>query len=210
MNESEFREQMVMLGKCLFDRGYTCGNSGNLSIRLPEGMLITPTNCCLGRLDAAGISKVDWDGNVLGGARPSKEAPLHRAMYQARPQEGAVVHIHSTWSVAVSCLADVDPQDVLPPVTAYYVMRVGRLPLVPFFPPGDDRLADRVASLAAECRAVLLANHGPVVAGRDLPSAISAAEELEESAKLFLLLRGESARFLTPEQYGEVRRRFPS
>lgn len=208
MNESALREQMAAMGKSLFDRGYTCGSSGNLSVRVPDGMLITPTNCCLGRLDPKQIAKVDRGGEGQGRTTPSKEAPLHMAMYRARPQDSAVVHLHSTWSVAASCLADVDPDDVLPAVTAYYVMRVGRLPLVPFVPPGDKRLAEHVATLAAECRAILLANHGPIVAGRDLPAAVYAAEELEENARLFFLLRGERARFLTPEQCAEVRRRF--
>lgn len=210
MNEAALREQISELGKSLFDRGYTCGSSGNLSVRLPDGMLITPTNCCLGRLDPVHIAKVDWSGKLLDGNPPSKEAPLHRAIYRARPDDGGVVHLHSTWSVAASCLADVDPEDVLPPATPYYIMRVGRLPLAPFFPPGDDRLADQVESLAGECRAVLLANHGPVVAGRDIASAVHAAEELEENARLFFLLRGEKTRFLTPEQCAEVRRRFPN
>jgi 3-dehydro-4-phosphotetronate decarboxylase len=210
MTEQELREQLATLGKSLFDRGYTCGSSGNISVRHDDGMLITPTNSCLGRLDPGRISKVDWDGNVLAGDKPSKEAPLHLAMYAARPGDGSVVHLHSTWAVAASCLADVDRADVLPAATPYYIMRVGRLPLVPFFPPGDDRLADHIASLAKECRAILLANHGPIIAAHDLDTAVTAAEELEENAKLFFILRDQQANFLTPEQRDEVQRRFPN
>jgi ribulose-5-phosphate 4-epimerase/fuculose-1-phosphate aldolase len=118
-----------------------------------------------------------------------------------------VVHLHSTHSVAVSCLADVDPNDALPPITAYYVMRVGRLPLVPYFPPGDVRLAEAVRSLVGKHHAILLANHGPVVAGTSLSAASGAIEELEETARLFLLLRGHSVRFLTAEQVRELHSR---
>ncbi len=130
-------------------------------------------------------------------------------MYRERAAAKAVVHLHSTYSVAVSCLADVNPADVLPPVTAYYVMRVGALPLVPYHPPGDLELAEAVRKLAGKHHAVLLANHGPVVAGDSLEAAVNAIEELEETAKLFLLLRQEKTRFLTPDQVAEVRRRFP-
>jgi len=210
VTERELREQMALHGKSLYDRGFTCGSSGNISVRLPDGLLITPTNSCLGRLDPERIAKVRWDGTQVAGAPPSKEAFLHRAVYQARPLEQAVVHLHSTYSVAVSCLNDVDPRDVLPPITAYYVMRVGRLPLIGYYSPGDLALANEVQSVSRDSRAVLLANHGPVVAAADLDAAVYAAEELEETAKLFLLLHGRETRFLTPEQCQELNRRFPS
>lgn len=210
MNERELRERIVIHGKSLFERGYTCGSSGNISVRLPDGILVTPTNSCLGRLEPDRIAKVTWNGDWQEGDKPSKEAFLHLAMYHKRPDEQAVVHLHSTWSVAVSCLSDIDRQNVLPPITAYYVMRVGSLPLIDYFPPGDRQLADAVADAAERSRAMLLANHGPVIAGRDLESAVTAAEELEETAKLFLMLRGLPTRFLTTEQVNELQRRFPS
>ncbi len=209
MSERELREQIVARAKSLYDRGLTPGSSGNISVRLPDGLLITPTNSCLGRLDPDQISRLDSVGNLLSGMPPSKEAFLHASYYQARPAEQAIVHLHSTWSVAVSCLSDIDPDNVLPPITAYFVMRVGRLPLVPYFPPGDKSLAAAVEAAARNAKGVLLANHGPVIGGKSLDAAVDAVEELEETAKLFLMLRGLPTRFLTVEQHDELRRRFP-
>ncbi|MDA0228950.1 MAG: aldolase [Proteobacteria bacterium] len=210
MNESTLREQIALHGKSLFERGYGCGASGNISHLVEDGLLVTPTNSCMGRLDPARISKISPDGELLAGDKPSKEAFLHLAMYRERPNAKAIVHLHSTYSVALSCLADIDPTDMLPPITAYAVMRVGKLPLVPYFRPGDMALAEAVAKLAKAHHAVLLANHGPVVAGKDLDSAVYAAEELEEAAKLHLLLRGCDVRLLTAEQVAELRETFPS
>ncbi|MEM6355777.1 MAG: class II aldolase/adducin family protein, partial [Pseudomonadota bacterium] len=140
----------------------------------------------------------------------SKEASLHLSMYEAQPELRSIVHLHSPYAVAVSCLADLDPEDALPPITPYYVMRIGRLPLVPYYPPGDDMLADAVRGAARNAKAVLLANHGPVVAAKTLPGAVYAAEELEETAKLYLMLRGAPTRLLTPDQVAVLRERFPS
>ncbi len=210
MSERELRERMALHGKSLFDRGYTCGSSGNISVRLPDGVLVTPTNSCLGRLDPERIAKVGWDGELLAGDKPSKEAFLHLSVYKVRPKEQSIVHLHSTHSVAVSCLADIDENNVLPAITAYYVMRVGTLPLIPYFAPGDTALAEAVERAAEASRSVLLANHGPVVAGKDLDAAVYAIEELEETAKLFLLLRGQSTRFLNEQQCADLRQRFPS
>lgn len=210
MNERDLRERIALHGKSLFDRGFTMGSSGNISVRLPDGLLVTPTNSCMGRLDPERISKLSWDGKLIEGDKPSKEAFLHLSVYRSRPKEDAIVHLHSTYSVAVSCLADIDETDVLPPITAYYVMRVGSLPLIPYYAPGDLALAEAVERATEASRAVLLANHGPVVAGKDLDSAVYATEELEETAKLFLLLRGQPTRFLTEAHCGELRRRFPA
>jgi ribulose-5-phosphate 4-epimerase/fuculose-1-phosphate aldolase len=210
MSERDLRERIAMHGKSLFDRGFTGGSSGNISVRLPDGLLVTPTNSCMGRLDPDRISKLNWDGELLEGDKPSKEAFLHLSVYRSRPNENAIVHLHSTHSVAVSCLADIDKQNVLPPITAYYVMRVGTLPLIPYFAPGDMALAEAVEKAASASRSVLLANHGPVVAGKDLDAAVYATEELEETAKLFLMLRGQATRFLTEQQCDELRQRFPS
>jgi ribulose-5-phosphate 4-epimerase/fuculose-1-phosphate aldolase len=207
--EAALREAIVRYGKSMFERGLTFGSSGNISARLDDGWLMTPTNVALDRLDPARLSRLDNDGKLLSGDAPTKESFLHVAMYRQRPNSGAVVHLHSTYSVAVSCLAGVNPEDVLPPVTAYYVMRVGSLPLVPFHPPGDPSLAEAVAKLAGKHHAVLLANHGPVVAGTSLDAAVGAHEEVEETARLFLLLRQEKTRWLTPEQVADVRKRYP-
>lgn len=210
MSESALREQIALHGRSLFERGYGCGSSGNISVKLDDGLLVTPTNSCMGRLDPARIAKLGPDGAHLSGDKPSKEAFLHLAMYQERADAKAIVHLHSTYSVAVSCLADVDPADVLPPITAYYVMRVGKLPLVPYHRPGDLSLAEAVRAFAKTHHAVLLANHGPVVAGEALDQAVYAAEELEETAKLHLLLKGCDVRLLTAEQVAELHEAFPT
>jgi ribulose-5-phosphate 4-epimerase/fuculose-1-phosphate aldolase len=209
--EIAVRDRICTLARSLFDRGLTFGSSGNVSVRLADGgWLMTPTNVSLGDLDPARLSRLDREGRLVEGDAPTKEAFLHRAMYDCRPDAGAVVHLHSTHSVAVSCLDGIDPADVMPPITAYYVMRVGKLPLVPYHRPGDLGLAEAVRLFATDHHAVLLANHGPVVAGRGLESAIHAIEELEETAKLFLLLQGHRTRFLTPAQVADLRAHFPS
>ena len=208
--EAKLREEIALLGRSIYERGLTHGSTGNISAKLDDGWLLTPTGSNLGRLDPARLSKLDWHGKLLSGDAPSKENFLHLAMYQERTRNGAVVHLHSTHSVAVSVLADVDPGDVLPPLTAYYVMRIGRLPLVPYHAPGDLKLADAVRGFAGKHHAVLLANHGPVVAGATLAAAADAVEELEATAKLFLLLRGEKVRLLTPQQVTALRAKFPS
>jgi len=203
------RNQMCEYGASLFERGLTAGSSGNISVRIGNEILITPTNSSLGRLDSGRISKVRLDGEWISGDKPSKEAFLHLAMYGARASDTAIVHLHSTWSVAVSCLADIDPANCLPPITAYFVMRVGRLPRVPYFPPGDRQLAKEIEHRAIESKAILLANHGPIVSGKSLDDAVNAIEELEETAKLFLILRGMPTQYLTPDQCTELGKRFP-
>jgi len=209
MSETALRERIARLGQSLFSRGLTFGSSGNISVRTDDGgWLMTPTGSSLGELDPARISRLDAGGKLLTGDAPTKESFLHQVMYAERSGTGAVVHLHSTYSVAVSVLEDVDPDDVLPPITAYYVMRVGRLPLVPYYAPGDKSLAEAVRTLASRHHAVLLANHGPVVAGTTLDDAMYAAEELEETAKLFLLLRGQAIRTLTGGQVSDLRKRF--
>lgn len=209
MTESEARERIVMHGASLHTRGYGCGASGNLSVRFGDGYLMTPTGASLGGLDPARLSLLGPDGEHLAGDRPTKESFLHMAMYAQRPKDTAIVHLHSPYSVAVSCLADTNPEDAIPPLTPYYAMRVGRLPMAPYYPPGDTSLADAVAELADRHHAVLLANHGPIVAGADLDRAVFAIEELEETAKIYLLLHGQATRPLTAEQVAELRERFP-
>ncbi len=208
MTETKLRDRVAELGKSIFDRGMTAGSSGNISVQLDDGWLLTPTNSCLGRLDPARISKLAPDGRHIGGDPPSKELFLHSAMYQMRESARAIVHLHSTHSVAVSCLPEVDPEDVLPPLTAYYVMKIGRLPLIPYYRPGDEKLGEAIRGYAAKSHAVLLANHGPVVAGKSLEDAVYATEELEQTAKLYLLLHGRNPRYLTEVQIAELRETF--
>jgi ribulose-5-phosphate 4-epimerase/fuculose-1-phosphate aldolase len=207
MTDEDVRGQVVALGASLFARRLTHGRTGNLSVRVDEGFLITPTGGSLAALTADGLSLVGLDGSHLSGPRPSKEAFLHAAAYRARPAAGAVIHLHSTYSVAVSCHAEVDPDDALPPLTAYYAMRVGRLPVLPYHAPGDPALEPLAERTAATVHAFLLANHGPVVAGADLAGAADTVEELEETARLWLLLRHHPVRPLTPEQLADLHAR---
>ena len=208
--ETRLREEICWFGKSLYDRGLTPGSSGNISARVDDGWLMTPTNACLGRLDPAALSKVDAKGNSISGDKPTKESFLHLSMYAERPSAGAIVHLHSTHSVAVSVLADTDPENPIPPITAYYVMKIGKLALLPYYAPGDLTLANAVREVAGRHHAVLLANHGPVVAGKDLPTAVYAIEELEETARLYLMLRGERLRLLTPDQVAELHLKYPT
>ena len=208
MTESQLREQMALLARSLFDRGYSVGSSGNISAAVEDGLLITPTNSCLGRLDPARISKLDPDGRHFAGDKPSKEVFLHRAFYDTRPGTCAVFHLHSTYATTLSCLDATDPENAILPVTPYVVMRVGRVKLLPYVRPGDPQMGDMIRELRGASAAVLLANHGPVVAARDLEGAVYAAEELEETAKVLVLLRGQPCRHLTGEQVEELGRVF--
>lgn len=203
-NEQTLRQEMVRYAKSLFDRGLSHGSSGNMSARLEDGLLFTPTNSSLGFLDPDRISKVDWQGNHISGDPPSKEGPLHRAFYDSRPGTNAVVHLHSVYATAYSCLADIDPESCLPPITPYAIMRVGRVRLIPYRRPGHDEMADLIRELEGRYGAVLLANHGPVVAGTDLASAVAAAEELELTARASLLLQGRPVRHLAADQVAEL------
>ena len=210
MNEQRLREALVERGRSLYDRGYAHGSSGNLSARIDDGILVTPTGSSLGRLDPARIAKIDANGVHVTGDPPSKEAFLHLAMYAERASANAIVHLHCTCAVAISCLTHADPRNVLPPLTAYHVMRVGTLPLIPYYRPGDRALAEAVRRVAAKHRAVLLANHGPVVAGKSLDDAVDSAEELEQTAKLALLLGERPLSLLTPGEIADLETAFPS
>jgi ribulose-5-phosphate 4-epimerase/fuculose-1-phosphate aldolase len=205
--KTRVRDQICRVGKSIFDRGLTFGSTGNISVRLTDGsVLMTPTNASLGNLEPDRLSLIDAEGTHIDGEKPTKEAFLHQCVYCQRPQSHAVVHLHSTYSVAVSVMAKIDPCDVLPPLTAYYVMRVGRLPLIPYFAPGDARLARAVEEKMGNSHAVLLANHGPIVAGSSLEEAQYATEELEETARIFMLLQGHETRPLTQDQVNNLRR----
>ncbi len=205
MNETGLREQICRFGRSLFDRGLTPGSSGNISVRCEDGgWLVTPTNASLGALDPALLSRLDASGRLLSGAAPTKEVPLHSAIYESRRNASAVVHLHSTHSVALSMLPEIDPRAALPPMTPYYLMKCGPTALVPYYRPGDPAVADAIRGLAGKYSSVLLANHGPVVSADSLEAAVYAMEELEETAKLYLLLRGLNPRYLTPAQVGDL------
>lgn len=205
MDEAALREQLAMLGASLFQRGYSVGTAGNISVRLLDGYLMTPTNSCLGRLDPARISKLAPDWSHIGGDKPSKEVFMHRAVLTARPDAGAVVHLHSTYATAIGCLAEPGETAPIPPLTPYFVMRVGRaLPVIRYYRPGDGAMEGDIHEASKTAKAVLLANHGPVVSGKTLADAVAAAEELEESARLALLLRGAGGRSLTPAQVDDL------
>ena len=205
MTETETRALLTALAASLFARGFSVGSAGNISVRLDDGYLITPTNSCLGRLEPPRISRLDSAFRHVGGDKPSKEVFMHRAFYLARPDAGAVVHLHSTHATAIACLAAVGEVAPIPPLTPYFVMRVGRaLPVVAYYRPGDPAMEPAIAAAAADARAVLLANHGPVVSGRTLTDAVYAAEELEEAARLALLLRTAAPRQLTAPQVEDL------
>lgn len=201
MHETATRDAICRFARSLFERGLTPGSSGNISVRMEDGRyLCTPTNASLGFLDPTGLSLLSADCRLLDGPPPTKEVPLHKALYDTRRATGAVVHLHSTHSVAVSMLPDIDPEDVLPPLTPYYLMKVGRTALIPYHRPGDPLVGDAIRGLAGRYSAVMLANHGPVVAGGTLEQATWAMEELEETAKLHLLLRHERCRLVPTEE----------
>ncbi|MEA3537096.1 3-oxo-tetronate 4-phosphate decarboxylase [Rhizobium sp. CC-YZS058] len=207
-NENKVRDDIVRLSRSLFERGFSVGSAGNISAAVEDGILMTPTNSCLGFLDPARISKISTDGRHLSGDKPSKEIFLHKAFYDTRKQAGAVVHLHSTFATALSCMTDVDPDDCVPPLTPYVVMRVGQVKLVPYVAPGDPRAGDLIRALEGRYAAVLLANHGPVVTGKDIHSAVYASEELEETAKLLVTLRGAPTRMLSQDNVNELRALF--
>ena len=208
--EAHLREQICLLAKSMFDRGLTGGSSGNISARLSDGRhLVTPTGSCFGRLDPARLSLMDAGMEHLEGDKPTKEIPLHAAFYETRPkQTGAVVHLHSCHSVALSVLPDTDPDNMLPPITAYGVMKLGKVKLLPYYMPGDPAMGDAIRGLAGKRSAVVLAHHGPVVAGKDLEAACYAIEELEETAKLTLMTRGLSPDMLNDAQIQGLVRKF--
>lgn len=206
---ADSREQICRLSKSLFDRGLSHGSTGNISVRLSDGsLLVTPTGSSMGFLQPDRISHLSASGVLLSGDPPTKELPLHTAFYETRQQTGAVVHLHSCHSVALSILADVDPDNVLQPLTAYGIMLLGKVKLLPFFVPGDPAMGEAVRQLDGKRSAVILANHGPVVAGKDLATAVNATEELEASARLALLLRGAPLNALNATQTQQIVDRF--
>ncbi len=204
-NDAALRENICLLAKSMFDRGLTGGSSGNISARTGDGgLLVTPTGSCFGRLDPATLSLFDASGKHIDGHKPTKEMPLHAAFYDTRSTAGAVVHLHSCHAVALSMMEDVDPDNFLPPLTPYAIMKLGKVKLLPIFLPGDPAMGEAVRGLAGKRSAVMLANHGPVVAGKDVEAACYAIEELEDTARLAMLTRGLPRRGLSDEQVRAV------
>src|SRR5271155_3712024 len=209
MRETKIREEICRFGRSLFERGLTPGSSGNISVKLDDGgWLVTPTNASLGSLDPARLSRLDVTGRLISGDAPTKEVPLHSALYETRGDARAVVHLHSARSVARSMLPEIAPRGARPPMTPYYLMKCGAPALVPYYRPGDPAVADAIKGLAGKYSSVLLANHGPVVSGDTLEAAVFAVEELEETAKLYLLLRGLNPRYLSPAQVEDLTKTF--
>ncbi|MEP6267500.1 MAG: aldolase [Paracoccaceae bacterium] len=203
--ETQLREQMCLLAKSMFDRGLTGGSTGNISARTEDGgLLVSPTGTSFGRLDPARLSRLDRNGTLIGGDPPTKEMPLHAAFYDTRSTAGAVVHLHSCHSVALSLLPDTDPDNFLPPLTPYAIMKLGKVKLLPFFRPGDPAMGTAVRGLAGKRSAVMLANHGPVVAAKDVEAACNAIEELEDTARLALLTRGMRPQMLNKAQVSDI------
>lgn len=199
--EAKLREQMCLLAKSMFDRGLTGGSTGNISARTSEGgLLVSPTGTSFGRLDPGRLSRFDAQGNLIDGDPPTKEMPLHEAFYDTRSTAGAVVHLHSCYSVALSMMPDADEDNFLLSLTPYAIMKLGKVKLLPFFLPGDQAMGEAVRGLAGKRSAVMLANHGPVVAGKDIEAACNAIEELEYTARLAMMTRGQSPRTLTDAQ----------
>lgn len=207
-SESALRERLCLLARSLFDRGLTAGSTGNVSSRTEDGgLLVSPTGTSFGRLDPARLARFDADGRHVDGDAPTKEMPLHTAFYDTRSTAGAVVHLHSCHSVALSMSEGNDADNFLPPLTPYSIMQLGRVKLLPFFLPGDPAMGEAVRGLAGKRSAVMLANHGPVVAGKTVEAACNAIEELEATARLALLC-GPDARALTEAQVQQVVDRF--
>lgn len=208
MTELEQKQQMVALARSLFERGYTVGGAGNLSVRLDENrILVTPTGSSLGRLEADRLSVLDMQGNVLSGDKPSKESVFHLAMYQKNPDCQAIVHLHSTYLTALSCLENLDTENAMRAFTPYYVMRIGKLPVIPYYRPGDINIARELGERALDGKAFLLANHGVVVTGENLVDAVDNTEELEETAKLHFILQGQKVRYLTDDEVNDLKNR---
>jgi 3-dehydro-4-phosphotetronate decarboxylase len=203
--EAKLREQICSLAKSLFERGLTHGSTGNISARTPDGgLLVSPTGSSFGRLDPARLSRFNAKGEHIDGDKPTKEMPLHSAFYDTRSQAGAVVHLHCCHAVAWSMMPDADADDFLPALTPYAIMQLGKVKLLPFFRPGDPAMGQAVRGLAGKRSAVMLANHGPVVASKDVEAACNAIEELEATARLALLTRDQHPRLLKSSQVQDI------
>jgi ribulose-5-phosphate 4-epimerase/fuculose-1-phosphate aldolase len=209
MTDADPRVELVRVARTLHEAGYSPGTSGNISVRVDDGIIVSPTGARFGSLDSANLSVVDLDGLHVAGPKPTKEALFHAAVYRARPGDRVVIHLHSPYASALSCLAGLDPADALPAYTPYYIMRVGRLPVIDYFPPGDASLADAIEATAVGSRAMLLANHGSLVSGPTFDAAAAAAEEIEETARLHFTLGNRDVRLLSASEVDELRLRYP-
>jgi len=208
MNEQALREQMVTFARSMFERGYATGGAGNLSLKLPNGhFLATPTGSSFGRLVAEELAVVDIDGNHISGKKPSKEVEFHLVIYRQKPDCNAIVHLHSTYLTALSCIDDIDTNNAIRPFTPYVVMRIGELPVIPYFRPGSPRIAEEIGKIASNYKAFLLANHGPIITGSNFMDAVDNAEELEETAKLMFLLKDQTIRYLTEDEINDLKGR---
>lgn len=210
----QHRQEICRIGKSLFDRGYAHSTAGNISVRTEEGFLITPTDACLGFMEPAQIAFVNVQGEQISGAPASKTLSLHQAIYRADPEARCVIHTHSTHLVALTLMGVWTSEDILPPVTPYYVMKVGHVPLVPYHRPGDPEVAKRVAAMIESglradkpLRAVMIERLGPNVWHRSLSAAMAALEELEETAKLWLL-SGRAVEPLSATAIDELKQNF--
>jgi ribulose-5-phosphate 4-epimerase/fuculose-1-phosphate aldolase len=204
-------EQVCEAGASLYDRGYAFGSTGNLSVREGNRVWITPTGVPLKGLTPERLACIDLEGNCLNENKPSKEYPFHLAAYRAAGERArAIVHLHSTHTVALSCLAVLDPDEPIRPFTPYYLMRVAPLAVLPYFRPGSKDLAAAIQDAAVEHDCMLLRNHGSVCLGGTFSEALDRAEELEETAKLFFLLGGSQVRYLAPAEQMEIQLVFRS
>jgi ribulose-5-phosphate 4-epimerase/fuculose-1-phosphate aldolase len=208
LNEQAAKQQIVAFAKSIFDRGLTSGASANMSVRIENAWVMTPTNTCFGFLNADELSVVALDGTLLKGLPPSKEFRLHKAMYDKRPNDRCIIHLHSTYATALSCLPAENTSNIVPTYTPYLTMRLGPIAMVPYFAPGDDALAEAVGKIAADHPGIIMANHGPIVSADTVESCVYGMEELEESCKLALLLNGLNANKLTDEQINLLLSRF--
>ena len=202
----DLREQLCNFGLSLYSRGFTHGSTGNLSVRLPDGnLLVTPTGSSLGRLTPEGLSVLKPNGELISGPKPTKEVPLHQALYSTRGERaGAVVHLHSCYATALSLLPDQNEKDWLPHLTPYGIMQLGQVRLLPYFIPGSPEIGSAIKGLAGKHAAIMLANHGPVVSAKTLEAAVYASEELEATSKLAYLTRALEPNALSPEQVNEL------
>ena len=204
-NETLFRQKLVDAGQMICSAGLSRGSAGNISLLLPNGnILVTPTGSSLANLDPEHLSLVSPSNQLLSGEPPTKEVSMHLAYYQASSTIGAVIHVHSPYAVAVSCLVDLNMDDCLPPITPYFVMRIGRLSVIPYFPPGSRAIAENIKKRIAGHVATLLSNHGPVITGINIPAAINNSNELEDACRLHILLQGMKMRKLTEDEQNEL------
>ena len=207
MTEKNLRYEMVECCRSLYDRGFAAGGAGNVSVRFDDNsILATPTGSCLGRLNPDELSRVDSRGKVLSGLPPSKEVGFHLSLY-SDPACNCVIHLHSTWTTLLSCRGDLNKEEAIRPFTPYFVMKIGKAEVIPYYPPGDNSLADELGKWAGKRNAFLLQNHGSVVTGKTLLDTMDLMEEFEETAKLHYLLKNTPVKHLTQQEIDTLTRK---